>query len=190
MSGTSACACCLEAGDALFEIIGTAGHALDRTPSIWTRPTNKSVSTTGVADLRAPFQDNSTLSGAITGQNLVQVTVEAAFSDADGNMYSSVHAFELPLSLFAQIVAPVKSNAEKLTLAITEPPAPVITLFEDLAESCPPQFTVVRCEFSPRTGACWLSHNWCSSARLQHALSWHTFGLWWGCWHGNLTSTW
>lgn len=75
--------------------------------------------------------------------------MEAAFSDADGNMYSSIHSFELPLSLFAQVVPPVKSNAEKLTLAISEAPAPVMTLFEDLAQSSPPQSTMVRRPCSP-----------------------------------------
>ena len=74
---------------------------------------------------------------------VVQVTVEAAFNDAEGNVFCTTHTFELPLALFAQVVPPVKSNAQKLTIAISEAPAPVGTLFEDLVRSSPPQSAMV-----------------------------------------------
>lgn len=74
----------------------------------------------------------------------VQVTVLASFLDNSGAHCTCTHAFKLPFALFAQLVPPLKSNTEKLTIVLNQAPAAVLHLFEDVAQSSSPEATTVR----------------------------------------------
>jgi hypothetical protein len=70
--------------------------------------------------------------------------VTASYVDSEENARCITDTFQLPLSLVVQMVHPVKSNNEKLTLVLNQPPLPLHSLFEDIAQSSPPEASMVR----------------------------------------------
>ena len=74
----------------------------------------------------------------------LQVTVLASFLDSNYAHCTCTHTFKLPLALFAQLVPPLKSNTEKLTVMLNQAPAAVLNLFDDVAQSSSPEATAVR----------------------------------------------
>lgn len=86
------------------------------------------------------------------------MTVVASYLDSNDAHCTCTHTFKLPLALFAQLVPPLKSNREKLTLVLNQAPAAVLDLFDDVAQSSPPDATSVRSSSYPlllRTIYCW-----------------------------------
>ena len=79
----------------------------------------------------------------------MQVTVLASFLDNSSVHCTCTHTFKLPLALFAQMVPPLKSNTEKLTVMLNQAPAAVLDLFDDVAQSSSPEATAVRPPTTP-----------------------------------------
>ena len=85
------------------------------------------------------------LPNALRQRQHMQVEVLASFLDADdGSPRCCHHTFQLPLALFVQMVPPLKSAAARLTLVLDSVPPPVLSLFEDVAQSSPQEGSSVR----------------------------------------------
>jgi PTHB1 C-terminus len=84
----------------------------------------------------------------------MQVDVTVTAVDANGHQQSACHTVTLPLALLVKAVPPVRSNAIKLTLAMPDNPPAVSDLFEDIAQSSPPEATAVHISATSSTCAC------------------------------------
>jgi PTHB1 C-terminus len=80
----------------------------------------------------------------------MQFDVTVASVDVNGEQHCSCHTVTLPLALFVKAVPPVRTNAVKLTLAMPDKPPAMSDLFQDIAQSSPPEATSVH-----NSATCW-----------------------------------